>query len=68
MFKVKNKDTYQNDAIGFEFEHIWTYLTPCFSVSIVNVDQVNAGWVLDDRIQRLVLKWPIRQEYKKTLF
>ena len=24
---------------------LWTYLTPCSSVSIVNFEQVNAGWV-----------------------
>ena len=23
---------------------LWTYLTPCFSVFIVNFEQVNAGW------------------------
>ena len=30
MFKVNNKDT---------------RTTPCYSVSIVNFEQVNAGWV-----------------------
>ena len=35
MFKVNNKD--QND--------VWTYFTPCSCVSIVNFEQVNAGWV-----------------------
>ena len=35
MLKVNNKD--QNDA---------TYFTPCFSVSIVNFEQVNAGCVM----------------------
>ena len=31
MFKVNNKDT-------------GTYLTPCYSVSIVNFEEVNTGW------------------------
>ena len=31
MFKVNNKDTR-------------TYLTPCYSVSIVNFEEVNTGW------------------------
>ena len=25
-------------------EQLWTYFTPCSSVSIVNFEQVNAGW------------------------
>ena len=31
MFKVNNKDTR-------------TYLTPCYSVPIVNFEEVNTGW------------------------
>ena len=34
MFKVKNKDTRKTSS----------YFTPCSSVSIVNFEQVNAGW------------------------
>ena len=33
MFKVNNKDT-----------RLWTYFTPCSSVSIVNFTHVNADW------------------------
>ena len=33
MFKVNNKDT-----------RTTPYFTPCFSVSIVNFEQVDAGW------------------------
>ena len=33
MFKVNNKDTGT------------IYFTPCSSVSIVNFEQINAGWV-----------------------
>ena len=36
MFKVKNKDNL-----------FWTYFTPCSSVSFVNFEHVNAGWVTD---------------------
>ena len=32
MFKVNNKT-------------LWTYFTPCFSVSITNFEQVNTGWI-----------------------
>ena len=27
--------------------HLWTYFTPCSSVSIVNFEQVNAAWVAE---------------------
>ena len=43
MFKVNNKDTR-------------TYFTPCSSVSIVNFEQVNAGW------EWLVKKWCLSDE------
>ena len=36
MFKVNNKDTIKTH---------WAYFTPCSRVSIVNFEQVNAGWV-----------------------
>ena len=41
MFKVNNKDT--------RMTHMWTYFTPCSNVSIVNLEQVNAGWVNDNQ-------------------
>ena len=40
MFKVNNKDT-RATAFIVNFEHF----TPCSSVSTVNFEQVNAGWV-----------------------
>ena len=40
MFKVNNKDTRTTTQNHF---------TPCSSVSIVNYEQVNAGWVLVHR-------------------
>ena len=36
MFIVNNKDTRTTPL---------TYFTPCFSVCIVNFEQVNSGWV-----------------------
>ena len=39
LFKVNNRNT----RAKCEF---WTYSTPCFSASIVNFEQVNAGWVV----------------------
>ena len=36
MFKVNNKDTRTTPL---------AYFTPCFSVCIVNFEQVNSGWV-----------------------
>ena len=38
MLKVNNKDT-RTMPLAYK-----TYLTPCSSVSIVNFEQVNAGW------------------------
>ena len=39
MFKVNNRNTRTRCKI-------WTYFTPCCSVSIVNFGQANAGWAL----------------------
>ena len=45
-----NKHNYVNNVLvslltlASFFEHIWTYFTPCSSVSIANIQQVNAGW------------------------
>ena len=39
MFKVNNKD-FIVFVVNFNI-----YFTPCFSVSIVNFEQTNAGWV-----------------------
>ena len=47
MFKVNNKDTRTTPLAAFWCLscQIWTYFTPCSSVSIVNFEQANAGWV-----------------------
>ena len=50
MFKINNEDKDRSGIFIVNFEHISynyfiiTYLIPCFSVSIVNFEQVNAGW------------------------
>ena len=46
MFKVNNKDTRMTPMVSFWCLYCWpwTYFTSCSSVSIVNSEQVNAGW------------------------
>ena len=45
MFKVCNKDTRTTLASFWcLYCELWTYFTPCFSVSIVNFEHGNAGW------------------------
>ena len=43
MFKVKNRNTRARCEICSKLT-IKTYVTPGFSVSIINFEQVNAGW------------------------
>ena len=47
MFKVRNKDTRAMSLASFWllYCYLWTYFTPCSSVSIVNFEHVIAGWV-----------------------
>ena len=48
MFKVNNKDTRTTPMASLvSLLLLWTYFTPCSSVSVfvVNFEQVNAGWV-----------------------
>ena len=44
MFKVNNKDTRttQDNVLVLTINFVFT---PCSSISIVNVEHVNAGWV-----------------------
>ena len=42
MLKVNNKDT-GTTPFGYLHCSLWTYFTPCSSVSIVNIEHVNAG-------------------------
>ena len=47
MFKVNKKDTRTKRLQALFwclYCLLWTYFTPCSSVSIVNFEQVNAGW------------------------
>ena len=46
MFKVNNKDTRTTPLASFWCICclLWTYFTPCSSVSIVNFECVNADW------------------------
>ena len=47
MFKVNNRNTRTRCEICSKLTicQLWTHFTPCSSVSIVNFEQVNAGWV-----------------------
>ena len=46
MLKVNNKDTTTTPVASFWYLYwlLSTYFTPYSSVSIVNFEQVNAGW------------------------
>ena len=46
MFKVNKKDirTMPLELFSCLYCYLGTYFTHCFSVSIVNFEQVNAGW------------------------
>ena len=47
MFKVSNKDNRTTPMASFWclYCQLWTYFTPCSSVSIVNFEHVNIEWV-----------------------
>ena len=47
MFKFNSKDAITTPLASFWCLHCYlqTYFTTCSSVSIVNFEQVNAGWV-----------------------
>ena len=46
MFKVNNKDTRKMPMALQKclYCQLWTYFIPFLSVSIINFEQVNAGW------------------------
>ena len=46
MLKVNNRNNRRRCEICSKLTILWTYFTPCFSVSIVNFEHVIAGWVL----------------------
>ena len=44
----------QNDKIDFVhciYCYIWTYYTHCSGLCIIDIEQVNAGWVMKKRTQ-----------------
>ena len=51
MFEVNNRNTRRRCEIYLKLKvwclycFLWTYITPCYSVSIVSFEHVNAGWV-----------------------
>ena len=65
MFRVNNKDTRTTLLASFWYRYclIWTYFTPYSSVSIVNFEQLNAGWETEvDDVDELFLRydWPTK--------
>ena len=46
MLKVNNKDTRTTPIAYFTYFTLWTYFTPCSTVSVVNFEQVNADWAI----------------------
>ena len=44
MFKVKNRSTRTIASFWYLYLILNIFFTPCSSVSIVNFEQVNAGW------------------------
>ena len=44
MFKVSNKDARTTPMVSLLL--LWTHFTPCSSLSILNFEQVNPGWVV----------------------
>ena len=46
LLKVNNRNIRTMASFWCLYCKLWTYFTPCYSVSIVNFEQVNVGWVL----------------------
>ena len=49
MFKVNNKDARTTPLVSFWY--LYCYFTPFSIVSIVNFEQINAGWDHTDSLQ-----------------
>ena len=46
MFEANNTETRTtSDVFRFLYCYLWTYLSPCSSVSIVNFENAIAGWI-----------------------
>ena len=59
MFKVNNKDT------RCLYCQLWTYFTPSYTISIVNFEQVNAGWEGNFNLLALL---PILNSFSKLFY
>ena len=61
MFKVNNKGTRTTPMVSFCYLYcqLWTYFTPCSSVSIVNFEHVIAGWDIKKLDHGLSKKLPV---------
>ena len=73
MLIVNNKDTRTTPIVLFccLYCQLWTYFTPSSSISIVNCEQVNAGWVRQGLHQvKLHAQWLyiVHEERKETFF
>ena len=44
MSTIKTPDLHLSGLLKLLYCSLWTYFIPCSGVSIVNFDQVNAGW------------------------
>ena len=68
MFKVNNRNSRTRCEIcskltiktpeqpQWRLKNLWTYFTPCPSVSIVNFEQANAGWKRKERASKMFEK------------
>ena len=70
MFKVNSKDTRTTLLAPFWclYCQLWTLLTPCSSVSIVNFEHVIADWVVEKAWQRGVCSYSSLPEYSKKSY
>ena len=50
------------------FEQLWTYFTPCSSVSIVNFEQVNAGWEDSPKLAFIVAMYIFQLMISRWIF
>ena len=61
MFKVKNRNTITrceiDSKLTIKTPELWTYLTPCSGVSIVNFEHVNADWDIPCELINIPFDW-----------
>ena len=71
LFKVKNKDTRTTSVTSFWCFccQLWTYFTPCPSVSLVKFEQVNVCWLIFPvniylfKFNNITMKSPERRQW-----